>query len=245
MERRVTSSSSPRRRAVLVLLADATRRNPHRSSTPSRVGSPLTVFLAFSPNPPSDPSSFPQRKLNGSKLDLRGLYAAVTLRGGFAHARIRGPGKYNWTREIFPSLSNFTEAHRATSVGHDLQLHYQTYLLKYEESHPEDLGSNPPPALPRLSAPRASGSSESATAPSTAPSASPPSRGSSPPFASVSSSSSDVLRSLASNSQSFCGLCWFARVGQTERKHGAGEVHTATELGHLSNRGSVRLSRVT
>ena len=76
------------------------------------------------------------------------MYAAVTLRGGFAHARIRGPGKYNWTREIFPSLSNFTEAHRATSVGHDLQLHYRTYLLKYEESHPEDLGSNPPPALP-------------------------------------------------------------------------------------------------
>ena len=76
------SSSSPRRRAVLVLLADATRRNPHRSSTPSRVGSPLTVFLAFSPNPPSDPSSFPQRKLNGSKLDLRGLYAAVTFGAG-------------------------------------------------------------------------------------------------------------------------------------------------------------------
>ena len=44
----------------------------------------------------------------------------------------RGGLRVNWTRDIFPGLSNFSEGHRATSVGHDLIGHYQNYLYDYE-----------------------------------------------------------------------------------------------------------------
>ena len=40
---------------------------------------------------------------------------------------------------MFPCLSNYTENHRATSVGHDLITHYQNYLCEYELANPEDV----------------------------------------------------------------------------------------------------------
>ena len=89
----------------------------------------------------ADPESFPRRTLNGSKLDLFGLYRAVCVRGGFPRSdrKTSDAPKLNWTRDVFTRLANHTDTHKATSVGHDLITHYQNYLAEYEDEHPEDV----------------------------------------------------------------------------------------------------------
>eukprot|EP00982_Pelagococcus_subviridis_P003426 25973-Pelagococcus_subviridis.AAC.1 len=109
---------------------------------------PLTIDpILLSRRPIADANTFPTRTLNGAKLDLFGLYRAVVSRGGFPSSKggVNGGGggdkreKLNWTRDVFPCLSNYTENHRATSVGHDLITHYQNYLCEYELANPEDV----------------------------------------------------------------------------------------------------------
>ena len=86
-------------------------------------------------------SQFPQRTINGYKLDLFGLYHNVVARGGFPRETNGSASKvpWSWSREIFQGMANYTIDNRCTSVGHDLIQSYKKYLLDYEEKHPEDV----------------------------------------------------------------------------------------------------------
>ena len=68
-------------------------------------------------------------------MDLFGLYRQVCARGGWGDNAQKPQRKLNWSRDIFPTLANFTSTHKATSVGHDLITNYKLYLLSYEQKH--------------------------------------------------------------------------------------------------------------
>jgi hypothetical protein len=97
---------------------------------------------------------FPQRTVNGFKLDLFGLYHNVCARGGFPveHNGSAAKVPWSWSKEIFMGMANYTSTHRCTSVGHDLIQSYRKYLLSYEIAHPEDVnktGKAPTGEVPR------------------------------------------------------------------------------------------------
>jgi hypothetical protein len=101
----------------------------------------------------TDLAQFPQRTVNGFKLDLFGLYHNVCARGGFPVETNGSAAKvpWSWSKEIFKGMANYTDTHRCTSVGHDLIQSYRKYLLSYELAHPEDVNKSGevPAEIPR------------------------------------------------------------------------------------------------
>jgi len=100
-----------------------------------------------------DLACFPQRTVNGFKLDLFGLYHNVCARGGFPVEQNGSASKvsWSWSKEVFMGMANFTLSHRCTSVGHDLIQSYRKYLLGYELAHPGDVNRSGvlPAMIPR------------------------------------------------------------------------------------------------
>jgi len=81
-----------------------------------------------------DSSKFPDAVLNGTPLDLFGLYREVVTRGGF-----RVGNGINWKGQVFAHMRNWTAKNRQTGVGNSLKKHYANYLWEYEQAHPQDV----------------------------------------------------------------------------------------------------------
>ncbi|KAK9822214.1 hypothetical protein WJX81_006927 [Elliptochloris bilobata] len=96
--------------------------------------SDLCAFLQTRCGRQVDADTFPDAVLNGSRLDLFGLYREVVTRGGFTV----GNG-INWKGQVFPRMRNYTATNRMTGVGNALKRLYQRYLVEYEQAHPEDV----------------------------------------------------------------------------------------------------------
>ena len=75
-----------------------------------------------------DSSKFPDAVLNGTPLDLYGLYREVVTRGGF-----RVGNGINWKGQVFAHMRNWTANNRQTGVGNSLKKHYANYLWEYEQ----------------------------------------------------------------------------------------------------------------
>jgi hypothetical protein len=75
-----------------------------------------------------DAAKFPDAVLNGSPLDLHGLYREVISRGGF-----RAGNGINWRGKVFSNMKNWTAGNRQTGVGNSLKKHYANYLWEYEQ----------------------------------------------------------------------------------------------------------------
>ncbi|KAK9812968.1 hypothetical protein WJX72_006606 [[Myrmecia] bisecta] len=87
---------------------------------------------------------------NNTPIDIFGLYREVTRNGGFlANERYDAYGRWvggiNFAGQIFPKMRNYTQNHRATSIGNQLLSNYRKFLVAYEVCHQhKDLDSLQP-----------------------------------------------------------------------------------------------------
>jgi hypothetical protein len=102
----------------------------------SQFMSDLAAFLTLKLGR-NDVSSYLDVSINGSKLDLFGLYKAVCGNGGYEAASV----KLDWERHVFPAMRNWIQSqdYPKSAIVNALKMYYQQFLLEYENAHPHDL----------------------------------------------------------------------------------------------------------
>lgn len=102
----------------------------------SQFMSDLAAFLTLKLGR-NDVSSYLDVSINGSKLDLFGLYKAVCRNGGYEAASV----KLDWERHVFPAMRNWIQSqdYPKSAIVNALKMYYQQFLLEYEHAHPHDI----------------------------------------------------------------------------------------------------------
>lgn len=117
-------------------------RPPLASCTEQDFLADLAAFLEARQGRAVDPAAFPEASLNGTRLDVYGLYREVCARGGYRAAANR----IDWRGDVYPALKNYTPEGKVTAVGNVLKHHYQALLLDYEAANQRDVGGGGAPA---------------------------------------------------------------------------------------------------
>lgn len=87
----------------------------------------------------NDVSSYLDVAINGSKLDLFGLYKAICRNGGYEAASVN----LDWEQHVFPAMRNWVQSqdYPKSAIVNALKMYYQQFLLEYEHAHPYDISS--------------------------------------------------------------------------------------------------------